>query len=179
MWSYCGKSIFQRLSMAIKKKYELSNGECAYCSANACDLKKCARCGLVCYCSKACQLAHWISEPFGHRDRCVAPKDRKLPTLEPEETHVGRTLSENFEEGLCGICFEKLLAEWHEDMSQQSGALHAGTQTLVCEHSFHLKCTSDLASSVSIPQCPLCRGPCSSMLVETLICSVTIIAHCR
>jgi hypothetical protein len=148
--------------MATKKK-DGGGDECAYCSTTEGDLKKCTRCRLVCYCSKACQTAHWKAIP-GHRDRCVAPKDRKPSTLQPKTAEVMTTPSEIAEKDLCGVCFEPLLAE----NVLQSGAPHAGTQTLVCNHSFHWKCASELTALSANPLCPLCRGPFSSILPEIL-----------
>ena len=140
-------------------KKAIDNEECAYCSSTQVDLKACTGCGLVCYCSKACQATHWKAKP-GHKDRCIAPKDRKPPASQPTQptcTH---------ESDLCGICFEPLIGE----SALQSSALQhqADTQTLVCSHSFHLKCASDLAASTQNSSCPLCRGSFLTMKAEAL-----------
>ena len=152
--------------MASKKKSGgLSVDECAYCSTTEGNLKKCTRCRLVCYCSKSCQQAHWKAQP-GHSDRCIAPKDRKprKPSFIQTKKATDKTRqSQVAEKDLCGVCLEPLLAE----NVLQTGVAHACTQTLVCKHSFHLKCASEL-TSLSSPLCPLCRGPFSSMLAETL-----------
>ena len=41
---------------------------------------KCARCGLVAYCSKDCQRAHWKAN---HKQFCVAKTDRIPPPTPP------------------------------------------------------------------------------------------------
>jgi hypothetical protein len=148
--------------MASKKK-DGGGDECAYCSTNEGDLKKCTRCRLVCYCSKSCQTAHWKAQP-GHRDRCIAPKDRKPPKIQPKDAEAEATPAEIAEKDLCGVCFEPLLAQ----NVLESGAPHAGTQTLVCKHSFHLKCASELTELSTSPLCPLCRGPFTSIDTVTL-----------
>ena len=153
------RTVNRKLSLAInpKKKVPVGDEECGFCGSSDQSLKSCS-CRLVCYCSESCQQAHWKAEPFGHKDRCVAPADRKPPAFQSEksksDTHSSRDP--------CGVCFEPLLAE----NTLKSG--HAGTQTLICKHSFHSKCASDLASFSSSPLCPLCRGPFSIMPVETL-----------
>jgi hypothetical protein len=104
-------------------------------------------CRLISYCSVSCQATHWKTEPFGHKVWCVAPADRKPSTFQPEKAKSDTHLSQD----LCGVCFEPLLA----DNVLRSGAPHAGTQTLVCNHSFHLKCASEWESLSQSSLCPL------------------------
>ena len=51
-----------------------ARGVCAYCAAEApsgTSLKSCSRCGIVLYCGRDCQLAHWKA---GHKKSCKARK---------------------------------------------------------------------------------------------------------
>ena len=51
-----------------------ARGVCAHCAAQASSgtsLKSCSRCGIVFYCCRDCQLAHWKA---GHKGNCKARK---------------------------------------------------------------------------------------------------------
>jgi hypothetical protein len=91
------------------------------------------------------QQAHWKARPFGHRGRCVAPKHRKPSAFKSEEARDETDVSKLTEKDLCGVCHEPLLL-------LTSGAPHAGTQTLVYKHLFHLNCAAEL-KSLSNPVC--------------------------
>jgi hypothetical protein len=115
----------------------MSNRTCNNCeSAEDPDhkLQACARCKLVAYCSKACQVTHWKN---GHKQACVALEDRK-PQLSPQnglnEAHVH----------MCVICLESV--------KQPSEVC-----TLQCSHVFHGRCVSNLRSQAASQVCPLCR----------------------
>jgi TPR repeat protein len=150
------------MSTAADTKKKVAGGdECGYCGSADRSLKSCS-CRLVGYCSEACQTAHWKATTR-HSERCIAPKDRKPSAFQPEAKNE-TDLSKQTENDLCGICFEPLLSE----NVSHSGASLAGTQTLVCKHSFHLKCASDSESFSSNPLCPLCRGSFSKMPKENM-----------
>ena len=140
-----------------KKKVPVGDEECGFCGCTDRDLKSCS-CRLVCYCSESCQQAHWKAVPFGHKDRCVAPADRKPSSFQAEKAKKDTHSSQD----LCGVCSEPLFAE----NALKSG--HAGSQTLICKYSFHSKCASNLASFSSSLLSLLCRGLFSSILAETL-----------
>lgn len=58
-------------SQAFAKKVSAASASCAYCkiAPEQNKFQKCSVCGLVCYCSSACQKAHWKA---GHKQECVA-----------------------------------------------------------------------------------------------------------
>ena len=69
-----------RLSQASAPSADLpvsssdAQGVCAHCAAQASSgtsLKSCSRCGIVFYCGRDCQLAHWKG---GHKKSCKARK---------------------------------------------------------------------------------------------------------
>jgi hypothetical protein len=156
------RAVNRKMSVTFNPKKKVPSGdECGYCgSADQGDLKLCS-CRLVRYCSKACQASHWKAKP-GHSERCIAPADRKPSAFQPKEAKHETDSSQD----LCGVCFEPLLPE---NVLESGTPPHAGTQTLICKHSFHLKCASDLESfSSSTHLCTLCRGPFSNMPTETL-----------
>ena len=90
-------------------------------------LNACARCGLVHYCSRACQVQHWKRKPGGHKQFCVTPEERRPgaqvsgDALKP--TSGREAIFENGSE--CAICLESL--------ASSSSALC----TLPCSHAFH------------------------------------------
>lgn len=61
---------------------------CANCTTESTKLAACARCGLVAYCSKDCQRAHWKAS---HKVACVAQPDAKSSS---QTNSHGRTLKE-------------------------------------------------------------------------------------
>ena len=46
-------------------------------------LTACARCHMVYYCGRACQVQHWKRKPGGHKQFCVTPEER-WPISQPE-----------------------------------------------------------------------------------------------
>jgi len=107
-------------------------------SANAPKLSACARCGLVVYCSRDCQKAHWKAS---HKQHCVAKADRapqsqasQDPQLITDGDYAGKE---------CTICLEQLDG--------------ASACTLPCTHVFHSKCVSELRKFGIQQACPLCR----------------------
>lgn len=61
-WSWC-------LTATMLLALTMRKDECDGCGASCDQLLKCARCGSVRYCSKACQKAHWKEE---HKADCTA-----------------------------------------------------------------------------------------------------------
>lgn len=95
----CGEAQFLRLLLFARpaKKKEKKNSNfhgrvCGNCSAregSACapELLACARCGLVEYCSRDCQKAHWKAT---HKQHCTAKADR-APQHQKETSEVSMT----------------------------------------------------------------------------------------
>ena len=69
--------------MAAKKKGSGPSDarECGNCGAleDPPDIKltACARCHMVYYCGRACQVQHWKRKPGGHKQFCVTPEERR------------------------------------------------------------------------------------------------------
>lgn len=108
-------------------------------------LSACARCGLVAYCSRDCQRAHWKSN---HKQHCDAKSDQFIQqqqTLKSSADSISsaRTL-EDFEEE-CVICLTPLT--------------EAPAATLHCNHVFHAACVAELRKFGIKQTCPLCRTP--------------------
>ena len=128
------------------KKLSVPDGRvCSNCSAlegseNAPKLSACARCGLVLYCSRDCQRAHWKAS---HKQLCVAKADRVPHHRNPLESH--RDASSDII-AKCTICLDT--------MSEESP-----TCTLPCSHVFHSKCVAELRKLGVHQACPLCRTP--------------------
>ena len=74
----------------MKKGADPDAQTCAHCLAvlghAGVAILKCARCGLVDYCSKDCQRAHWKAN---HKSFCIAKADRAPPPAEPTATEGG------------------------------------------------------------------------------------------
>mmetsp|Transcript_4129 Transcript_4129/g.8839 ORF Transcript_4129/g.8839 Transcript_4129/m.8839 type:complete len:586 (+) Transcript_4129:3-1760(+) len=130
-------------------KKVVASGEktCGHCGAiEGCppgtSLANCARCGLVAYCCKDCQRAHWKA---GHKQFCVPKSDRVPPksSIEPDGSSTAAVVSSAGGEGDCAICLDKLTA---------------GTSTtLPCSHVFHPACVELLRKYGVQNVCPLCR----------------------
>jgi len=111
-------------------------------SASAPKLPACSRCGLVMYCSRECQRAHWKAN---HKQHCVAkadraPQEQNLLVASKNDTPDAASTG-----GKCAICQGML-----------SGA---STCTLPCAHAFHKTCVAELRKFGVQQVCPLCRIP--------------------
>jgi len=124
----------------------LGNKVCGACgmlegSDNLSKLLACARCGLVVYCSKGCQRAHWKAN---HKQRCITKADRARQQQKPSEAHRDASAAASAME-TCVICLELVLEEF--------------SCTLPCGHVFHGTCVSELRKFGVEQACPLCRTP--------------------
>ena len=116
---------------------------CAHCLAvlgrAGATILKCARCGLVAYCSKDCQRAHW---KVNHKSFCIAKADRAPPPVAPsiKKDKIKPLAAEGDE---CAICLDPLAL--------------ASAATLPCGHVFHPACVEGLRSFGVKQVCPMCR----------------------
>ena len=104
-------------------------------------LTACSRCGLVEYCSRECQRAHWTAN---HKQHCIAKADGVPQLQKPSDVRkdvLSRTSAADAE---CSICLE-VLSE-------------ASTCTLPCSHKYHKSCVAELRSCGAKQACPLCRA---------------------
>ena len=135
--------------MAEKKKNSIPDGMvCSNClqsegSAGVSKLSACSRCGLVLYCSRDCQKAHWKAN---HKQRCIAKADRAPGPLHSSGTEKEPTSSAGSTGEKCSICLDPLT-----DASS--------TTTLPCTHVFHGTCVAELRKLGVKQVCPLCRVP--------------------
>ena len=101
---------------------------CAHClavlgRAGVANLK-CVRCGLVAYCSKDCQRAHWKAN---HKAFCIPKADRAPPPVETTASAKKKGNTPLAAEGdECAICLDPLAL--------------ASAATLPCRHVFHPAC---------------------------------------
>ena len=51
-------------------------------------LSACARCHLVFYCSKPCQVQHWKQKPAGHKQFCLTPEERQPADAEDDKSKL-------------------------------------------------------------------------------------------
>jgi len=113
-------------------------------SANTPKLSACARCGLVVYCSRDCQKAHWKAS---HKQHCISKSERAPPrqsssSLTHEDAAPRATAVAGKE---CSICLDSL--------SEASSCI------LSCGHEFHGACVAELRKFGIKQMCPLCRTP--------------------
>ena len=118
---------------------------CSYCSAlqgnpSAPKLSACSRCGLVVYCSKDCQRAHWKAD---HKQHCIAKAERATAPLKPIAMNM-ISLQEAAEQTKCVICQDMVSGE-------------STRCTLPCTHIFHGACVAELRKFGVEQACPLCR----------------------
>jgi len=118
-----------------QRKSNPSSKYCSNCTAregsvSASKLSACVRCGLVVYCSRDCQKAHWKSE---HKQHCISKIDR-APWRQESSAAAGEE---------CSICLELMT--------------DASSITLPCSHTFHGTCVAELRKFGMQQLCPLCR----------------------
>ena len=110
-------------------------------------LRKCARCRLVSYCSKACQKQHWGKG--GHSEHCVTPEQRRV--VAPSEA---KSTTDESEEDVCPVCYEPLLPS---SADSPSPAASAFVVALPCSHEVHTACLRKLRRFGEQQLCPTCR----------------------
>ena len=131
------------------KKSEPDGKFCSKCrvpggSASAPKLSACARCGLVVYCSKGCQKAHWKAS---HKQYCIAKAER----VPGHQTSSGNqkdadSSATTLTGEKCPIC---------QDLLSSVSAC-----TMPCSHQFHVACVAELRKFGGFEQaCPVCRIP--------------------
>jgi len=139
----------ERHYMSTKKKDKKtsnpSSRACCNCFASEgsteSELLACARCGLVLYCSRDCQRAHW---KVNHKQHCISKADRVPSCHNPPRSKNGASGATNANQK-CVICLDLLAGE--------------ATCTLPCRHVFHGTCVAKLRSFGVSQACPLCRVP--------------------
>ena len=132
-----------------KKSTNPNSDVCSNCAAsNVPKLSACSRCGVVVYCSKACQRAHW---KFSHKKYCIAKADR-APQLQTSLNASQDAQSPVAAEEKCAICLNLLSDE--------------PASTLSCTHVFHTSCVLELQKLDVKQACPLCRSSLTPGPVE-------------
>lgn len=118
---------------------------CDNCRTEDGPLRACSRCGLVFYCSRECQAAHWKIPETGHKLFCVskAEKNADIPTTE-------NTLKKGEGGNECPICLEPL--DQKPTVSLPS-----------CGHVLHSRCYEQMIKFCVQSACPLCRAPLLSV----------------
>ena len=131
----------------MKKKPSSSDdaGACANCERVEPKMSSCARCGLVKYCGRDCQSAHWKK----HKPLCIPKADRVPQPVDSSPRPPNTRESSNQDEEECAICLDPLA----EDGS---------TLALPCGHAFHGSCVEGLRARGVAKVCPLCRGELSA-----------------
>jgi len=140
-----------------KKDSTLKGKICGNCSApkgsvSAPKLSACSRCGLVVYCSRDCQRAHWKAN---HREHCIAKAERASMLQNSVEVDEGASSST----GDTAITTEKC-AICHDFMAEVSA------RALPCTHVFHESCVTASRKYGVQETCPLCHVPLLSELLE-------------
>ena len=131
----------------MKKKPSSSDDThaCANCERINPKMSSCARCGLVKYCGRDCQSAHWKE----HKPQCTPKADRVPKPVESSPRLSSTPESSNQDEEECAICLDPLA----EDGS---------TLVLPCGHAFNGPCVEGLRARGVAKVCPLCRGELSA-----------------
>ena len=116
---------------------------CANCGQTKPKMSSCACCGLVCYCCRDCQGAHWKD----HKPLCI-PKADRVPEPVKSSPRPPNTRESFNQDEECAICLDPLLAD-------------GSTLTLPCGHVFHGSCVDGLRARGVAKVCPLCRADLS------------------
>jgi hypothetical protein len=139
--------------MPVKKKPSSSDDAvvCGNCGRHEPTMSSCSRCGLVFYCGRDCQSAHWKK----HKPLCILKADRVPQPVKSSPRPPSSRESANQDEEECAICLDPLA----EDGS---------TLALPCGHVFHGSCVEGLRARGVAKVCPL--APINSLtkpLVDT------------
>eukprot|EP00613_Pedinella_sp_CCMP2098_P031233 CAMPEP_0171721736 /NCGR_PEP_ID=MMETSP0991-20121206/22563_1 /TAXON_ID=483369 /ORGANISM="non described non described, Strain CCMP2098" /LENGTH=452 /DNA_ID=CAMNT_0012313715 /DNA_START=172 /DNA_END=1530 /DNA_ORIENTATION=+ len=124
--------------------------ECANCTATKSETgqplsQKCARCKIVAYCSRECQMQHW--KRGGHKKWCLTPKERSVQSaLAKKEDHEA-TSGLHCGTANCPVCLEPIMLGDTDLLV-----------TLACSHVYHISCIEELRSNALQQVCPLCRA---------------------
>ena len=129
--------------MPVKKKPSSSDDAvvCGNCGRHEPTMSSCSRCGLVFYCGRDCQSAHWKK----HKPLCIPKADRVPKSVDSSPRPPNTRESSNQDEEECAICLDPLA----EDGS---------TLAIPCGHAFHGSCVEGLRARGVAKVCPLCRG---------------------
>jgi hypothetical protein len=144
-------------SHTAKDKTETKKGKkniCAMCSALGDQMKLCAKCKQVRYCSAACQKAHWkVHKVDCKKFQTPAPAFAPVPSADGDSCGGGGGGGNDVDEE-CSICLELL-------SSSPCVLLH-------CSHRLHRTCVRDLRKHgvTKRSTCPLCRTPLPSGALE-------------
>jgi hypothetical protein len=103
-------------------------------------LMKCARCGLVEYCSRECQKQHW--KTGGHKLHCVTEQERSVSSSHGSKPPVDENAL------VCPCCREPFF----------SSSTSSPMVTLRCRHIVHKSCLESMLSFGIQRTCPLCRA---------------------
>lgn len=106
-------------------------------------LKYCANCEEVRYCSRECQVAHWKG---GHRFQCHRKTCQTKEKMINFQSHESCPIKQGHDEESCPICMETLLI---------SSNLRV---ILPCQHAFHRSCVEGLRAHGVAQVCPICRA---------------------
>ena len=148
-------------AMPMKKKPASSddNRACANCERTNPKTSSCARCGLVYYCCKDCQSAHWKD----HKLLCIPKADRVPQPVESLPKSPNTCESANQDEEKFAICLGPL-AEDGTTLSLPCGHLFTGRASRAFVRERRPRCAFSIAEN-----CPL--APINSLrkpLVDTL-----------
>ena len=130
--------------MKDKKNSNPERKICGKCSATegseiAPRLRSCSRCGLVFYCSRDCQRAHWTD----HKQTCIPKADRAPQHQKAVDVSLGAASDAGVAGEMCAICQDTLAS--------------GPACTLPCTHVFHSTCVAELRKLGVQQACPLCR----------------------
>ena len=123
---------------AFKPKNNASSSSraCANCGAQedppGTALSACARCHLVFYCSKPCQVLHWKQKPAGHKQICITNEERR-----PTDAEI-KQATEPLKGESCAICL---------------GPISSSSAADCC--TFHVPCAEGLRSFGTKQTCPI------------------------
>ena len=105
---------------------------CANCYTSNSPLFACARCALVKYCGKTCQLQHWKND---HKQQCIPIKERSINVQE-------KLVADYTDSDKCCICLEAVQNKYT-------------SKHIACNHVFHSECINRWFKEKQC--CPLCN----------------------
>jgi len=144
--SVCGENGFG--GSEVRQQHEAkcqTMTSCGSCHIVTKDMKKCAECKEVSYCSKACQISHWNV----HKVQCAHRKAELEAAKEREDKLFAEVKVAHND--ICPVCLEVFRKPVREKSVQEKSV-----ELTCCYQKFCLGCVDGMKNN-GVSHCPLCR----------------------
>ena len=142
---------------------------CVNCTEVQPSMKQCARCKLVHYCSRPCQLQHWSLHKSACHQRQSDTSCARVDGTQQQKANASNTKNEvafvtcTLYGEECSICLEPVTG--------------ASNFQLPCGHWYHTRCLKGLREHGGSDNCPNCREPLPANPADARNCAIRLIVR--